>query len=109
MREDLDSCKRRIRDLKKEMRTLKERLGSRSPSLETGNAGRVERGNPRVTKSSGNRQEPANGTRDKRQILSMRDVNDRMEEILEYDTQLSQQISLLEKLREEGRRIIEET
>lgn len=113
MREDLDSCERRIRDLKKEMRTLKERLGSRSPSLGTGNAGRVERGNsrgnPRVTKGSGNRQEPANGTRDKRQILSMRDVNDRMEEILEYDTQLSQQISLLEKLREEGRRIIEET
>lgn len=49
------------------------------------------------------------GNRDREQIFSMRDVKDRVEEMLEYDAQLSRQINLLEKLREEGRKVIEET
>lgn len=32
IREDLDSCERKIKDLKKEIGTLKDRMGSKSPS-----------------------------------------------------------------------------
>lgn len=119
MKEDLDDCEGRIKGLKKEISILKDRIGYRSPSLGAGKVGKAEqdRDNSRAMKSRDREYEPGlehgqgstNAIQEKGQPLSMREVKERVDQMVEYDSQLSQQIDLLEKLREEGRRVIEET
>lgn len=65
MREDLDGCERKIKDLKREIGALKNRMGYRSPSLGVGDVGSTERErrNPRAMTNRDRKREPDLGNR----------------------------------------------
>lgn len=108
MTEDMTIMEGKIKDLRREMRALKDRMGSRSDSLEPE---RVEKNVEGRTRTRGRELRPRSRGKpdDKAQLVSLKEIDNSIEEMMAYDEQLSQQMDLIQKIREVGRRRIEET
>lgn len=107
MTEDMTIMESKIKDLRREMRALKDRMGSRSVSLEPE---RVEKNVEGRTRTRGCEVRPRSRGKpdDKAQLVSLKEIDNSIEEMMAYDEQLSQQMDLIQKIREVGRRRIEE-
>lgn len=89
------------------MQTLKDRMGFRSVSLELE---RIERNVDGRTGTGGRESRPQSRGKpgDKGQPVSLQEIDNSIETMMAYDEQLSQQMDLIQKIREVGRRRIEE-
>lgn len=105
MKEDMATMEGRIRDLRREMRALKDRMGSRSVSLELEQLEENAEGRKGIRER---KLEPRGKGKLKSQTVSLKEIDNGIEEMLAYDEQLSQQMELIKKIRDVGRKQIGE-
>lgn len=108
LREDMDNMEGRIKELRQEMKILKDRMGSRSMSLEPE---RLEGNTEEQRKTAESKTKPGEkrkprGKTDK--ALLLHEIDDSLGDLIAYDNHLSQHLELIGKIREMGRRRIEE-
>lgn len=88
----MEVMEEKIKDLRRETTTLKKRVGSRSPE-ENRKVGKYDQIRPWNKEKPGEKADC---------VHSLQDIDNNLEELLEYDNHLSQ-MELMRKIREVGR------